>query len=63
MTQKQAYELDAKQRMQATVSNAMFISGAVLAIGGGALIATSLGDSKVALISTGPGIAVAGSFP
>ena len=49
--------------MQATVSNAMFISGAVLAIGGGALIAMSLGDSRVALLSTGPGFAVAGSFP
>lgn len=63
MTQKQAYELDARQRMEATIANTAFISGGVLAAGGAALFFLSGSSSRVAIVPTGPGIAVVGALP
>ncbi|MBS1152272.1 MAG: uncharacterized protein H6Q89_3970 [Myxococcaceae bacterium] len=63
MTQRQALELDGKQRFQATASNAFFISAGALAVGGAALFFLSGSNDTLAIIPTGPGIAVAGTLP
>lgn len=66
MNQKQGFELDARQRSQATTANALFISAGALALGGGALFLLSMSDPqgvRVAIVPTGPGVAVVGAFP
>ena len=63
LTQVQAYQLDASQRTQATASNVLFVSGIALAAGGGALFFLSLGDSRVSVVPTGPGVAIVGALP
>lgn len=64
LTQKRAFELDAQQRQQATISNAFSITAAALGVAGGALLVVSLAsDDSVALVPSGLGVAVAGTLP
>lgn len=63
MSQRQALELDATQRVQATAANVFYISAAALAVAGGSLYFLSRSDGSVALVPAGPGVAVVGTFP
>jgi hypothetical protein len=65
LTQVQAFELDARQRTQATLSNVFYVSAIALAAGGGALLYLSRGTAQphVSLVPTGPGMAIVGTFP
>lgn len=62
LTQRDALALDAQQRTEASLANVFIISGAALAAGGVTLLILSLDDTKVALVPTAGGVALAGSF-
>lgn len=64
LTQKKAFELDAQQRQQATISNAFSIGAAALGVSGGALLVLSLtSNDSVAIVPNGLGLGIAGTLP
>ncbi len=64
LSQKRAFELDAQQRQQATISNAFSIAGAALGVAGGALLVLSLASNdSVAIVPNGLGLGLAGTLP
>lgn len=62
LTQKEALELDARQRTEATVANVMLISGGLLAAGGVTLFVLTRDEATVALVPAPGGLLVTGNF-
>ena len=64
VTQREAYELDRKQRSNATIANAMYLTAGALAATSVALFVISRDSATtVALVPTGSGAALTGVFP
>lgn len=61
-TQQQGYDLDSQQRTFAALANVCYVAGGVLAAAGLGLFFFGPEDSALALVPSGPGFALAGTF-
>lgn len=63
LTQKKAFELEQAQTTGATLANALFIGGGVLAVTGGILWVLGAPPPKIAIAPTPGGLMIAGELP
>lgn len=62
LTQREALELDARQRTEAAVANVCFVAGGVLAAGGVTLFLLTKDDAQVAVAPAPGGVLITGRF-